>query len=68
MKWAILTLCLTLTGCDFAPKVELSTASWVCSKVASVDRVDLIPAGKAAVPVPSSNLECVQWSRMGVQP
>ena len=60
-----IALLLPLAGCDVSPEVELSTAEWVCSKVAPVDRVNLVPAGKAAVPIPTSKLECVQWSRMG---
>ena len=68
MRTALLAFILVLAGCDQTPELTIGMDEWVCSKVARMETVTPLFAGKAVVPQTNSRLECVQWSRMGEQP
>lgn len=59
---------LLIAGCDPIPELAIRADEWVCSKIARIDAVMPLVAGKSVIPQTNSRMECVQWTRMGEQP
>ena len=67
MRIAILVGALLLVGCGSGDDIAVSMKDWSCTKVSKVESLTLTPTGKTAMLLPSSSIECVQWTRMSEQ-